>query len=143
MGEETLFLKAVYEHNRSLWYASYPFHLGLYILVGLLGLLVVGGVAEMAGISVAMGSASFIGVVLYCLTMLAGCVHPNEPLHHSFGKATTDNMRAQIIDPAPTGVGPTATDGTKAASAIELDKTSVVIAEIPWFGTHSMGYPEW
>ncbi len=58
MGEEILFLKGVYENNRSLWYASYPFHLGLYILVGLLGLLVVGGVAEMAGISVAIGSAS-------------------------------------------------------------------------------------
>ncbi len=74
MGEEILFLKAVYENNRSLWYASYPFHLGLYILVGLLGLLVVGGVAEMAGISVAIGSASFIGVALYCLTMLAGSI---------------------------------------------------------------------
>ncbi len=74
MGEEILLLKGVYENNRSLWYASYPFHLGLYTLVGLIGLLVVGSVAEMAGISVAFGSSSFIGVVLYCLTMLAGYV---------------------------------------------------------------------
>lgn len=72
MGEEILFLKGVYENNRSLWVASYPFHLGLYMLVGLLGLLVLGGLAEMAGLSVAFDSSSFIGVVLYCLTVLAG-----------------------------------------------------------------------
>ena len=69
-----------------------------------------------------------IALSLVGLAMLAGCVHPNEPLHHSFGKATTDNMRAQIIDPAPAGQGPTATDGTKAASAIER-YTSGTIAE--------------
>ena len=72
MGEEILFLKGVYENNRSLWYFSYPFHLGLYALVGLIGLIVVGGLAETAGISVAFTSSSFIGVALYCLTMLAG-----------------------------------------------------------------------
>ncbi len=72
MGEEILFLKGVYENNRGLWYASYPFHLGLYALVGLIGLLVAGALAEMAGISVAFASPSLIGVALYCLTMLAG-----------------------------------------------------------------------
>lgn len=72
MGEEILFLKGVYEHNRPLWFFSYPFHLGLYILVGLIGLLVVGGLAELAGVAVAFGSDSWIGVALYCLTMLAG-----------------------------------------------------------------------
>ncbi len=72
MGEEILFLKGVYENNRGLWVVSYPFHLGLYALVGLVGLLVVGAVAEMAGISVSFGSSSLIGVALYRLTMLAG-----------------------------------------------------------------------
>jgi nitrate reductase gamma subunit len=74
MGEEILFLKGVYENNRGLWYFSYPFHLGLYVLVGLLGLLVVGGVAEMLGISVAAGSPSWIGLALHYLTILAGGV---------------------------------------------------------------------
>lgn len=72
MGEEILFLKGVYENNRGLWVASYPFHLGLYILVGLIGLLVLGGLADMAGIPVAFASSSFVGTALYCLTMLAG-----------------------------------------------------------------------
>jgi nitrate reductase gamma subunit len=72
MGEEILFLKGVYENNRGLWVASYPFHLGLYILVGLIGLLVLGALAEMAAIPVSFGSSSLVGVVLYCLTMLAG-----------------------------------------------------------------------
>jgi len=74
MGEEILFLKGVYENNRGLWYASYPFHLGLYALVGLIGLLVVGGLAEMAGISVTSGSTSWIGLALHSLTLLAAYV---------------------------------------------------------------------
>jgi nitrate reductase gamma subunit len=33
MGSEILFLKGVWEFNRSLWFSSYPFHLGLYLLI--------------------------------------------------------------------------------------------------------------
>ncbi len=33
MGCEILFLKGVWEFNRSLWFRSYPFHLGLYLLI--------------------------------------------------------------------------------------------------------------
>jgi len=33
MAAEILFLRAMYEHNRRLWLFSYPFHLGLYILI--------------------------------------------------------------------------------------------------------------
>lgn len=74
MGEEIFFLKGVYENNRSLWFVSYPFHVGLYLLVGLIGLLVVGGVAELAGISVASGSTSLIGMALFYVTILCGYV---------------------------------------------------------------------
>ena len=72
MAEEILLLKGVYHHNRSLWYASYPFHLGLYLLVGLIGLLVVGGLSEMIGISVDGASSSLIGKAIFYATILAG-----------------------------------------------------------------------
>ncbi len=52
MIPEILLLKAVWENNRSLWYVTYPFHLGLYLIVGFLGLLVVGAIAQLAGVTV-------------------------------------------------------------------------------------------
>ena len=42
MIPEMLFLKGLYEFNRKLWYRSFPFHFGLYLLTGTLGLLVSG-----------------------------------------------------------------------------------------------------
>ena len=32
MGKEIFFLKGVYENNKKLWYFSFPFHFGMYIL---------------------------------------------------------------------------------------------------------------
>jgi len=68
-----------------------------------------------------------IALSLVGLAMLAGCAHPNEPLHHSFGQATAANMNAQIIDPTPAGTGPTETDGSKVADAIENYTSGTVI----------------
>ena len=39
--KEALFLHATYEHNRPLWVRTYPFHVGLYLLIGSLGLTVI------------------------------------------------------------------------------------------------------
>ncbi len=49
MAREILFLKALREHHRRLWWFSYPFHLGLYLLV------VGGGLAVFAGVIGALG----------------------------------------------------------------------------------------
>jgi nitrate reductase gamma subunit len=46
MLTEILLLKGVRDHNRSLWFRSYPFHLGLYLLCMFTALLVVGALAE-------------------------------------------------------------------------------------------------
>ncbi|MBI4831703.1 MAG: nitrate reductase, partial [Candidatus Lindowbacteria bacterium] len=46
MIPEMLFIKALWENNRPLWYRSFPFHFGLYLLIGWAGLLVVGTVAQ-------------------------------------------------------------------------------------------------
>ncbi len=49
MGKEILFLKALWEHNRRLWWFSFPFHFGLYLLSAGLGLLALVGVAQALG----------------------------------------------------------------------------------------------
>jgi nitrate reductase gamma subunit len=49
MAKEILFLKALFEHNRKLWWFSFPFHGGLYLLIAAGGLLVLGGIAALSG----------------------------------------------------------------------------------------------
>ncbi len=73
MIPEMLFLVALFEHNRKLWWRSFPFHFGLYILIGVMGLVVFGGLAELVGISVAPDSSVF-GLLIYYSTMLAAVI---------------------------------------------------------------------
>ncbi|MBW1897817.1 MAG: nitrate reductase [Deltaproteobacteria bacterium] len=70
MIPEILFLKAVWEYNRSLWYVTFPFHFGLYLIVAFIGLLGIGAVAELAGTSI--GSNGPIPSVIAALTNLLG-----------------------------------------------------------------------
>jgi nitrate reductase gamma subunit len=72
MIPEMLLIKALWENNRPLWYRSFPFHFGLYLLVGWSGLLVVGAIAQIAGITVAADSGSIVGSGLHYLTILSG-----------------------------------------------------------------------
>jgi nitrate reductase gamma subunit len=48
---EIVFLKAVWEHNRSLWRYSFPFHLGLYLLVAAGALLGLAAAAAAVGVA--------------------------------------------------------------------------------------------
>ncbi len=70
MVPEILLLKAVWEHNRPLWFVTYPFHLGLYILCAFLGVLIVGVMLQLAGISLGSGIAP--GSVVMALMSLLG-----------------------------------------------------------------------
>jgi nitrate reductase gamma subunit len=45
MFKEIVFLKALWEHNRRMWFFSFPFHFGLYILFVMVVLVVLGGIA--------------------------------------------------------------------------------------------------
>ncbi len=47
MIPEMLLLKGLYEFNRKLWYRSFPFHFGLYLLFGTLGLLLAAAMLSM------------------------------------------------------------------------------------------------
>jgi nitrate reductase gamma subunit len=71
MIPEILLLAGVREHNKSHWLRSFPFHFGLYLLAGMIGLLLVGAVLEKAGIAVSR-DGSLLGRVVYDLTYVVG-----------------------------------------------------------------------
>ncbi|HMK33715.1 MAG TPA: respiratory nitrate reductase subunit gamma [Desulfomonilaceae bacterium] len=49
MIPEILFIRALHEDNRPLWYWSFPFHMGLYLCIGGLVLLTIGAVLQILG----------------------------------------------------------------------------------------------
>ncbi len=73
MIPEMAFLMLLYEQNRKLWYRSFPFHFGLYILAGLIGLLFLGAILGLAGIPVASGG-SVIGSIVFYLTQITAVI---------------------------------------------------------------------
>ncbi len=72
MGPEIVLLRGVWEENRKLWRLSFPFHFGLYMLIGTFILMVVGAAGMLFGGQIAPGGG--IGSLLYYLTILAGFV---------------------------------------------------------------------
>lgn len=73
MLKEMLFIKKLFENQRSLWWASYSFHLGIYVLIAWILLMVAGALTELAGISVS-AHASLWTALLYYLTILTGVI---------------------------------------------------------------------
>lgn len=49
MVPEVLFIKALHEDNKPLWYWSFPFHMGLYLCIGGLAFLAIGAVLQILG----------------------------------------------------------------------------------------------
>jgi nitrate reductase gamma subunit len=71
MAPEILLLRGVREHNPSLWLRSFPFHGGLYLLVGFIGLLVASALAEAGGARVST-DAGGLSYALSISTTLIG-----------------------------------------------------------------------
>jgi nitrate reductase gamma subunit len=69
MIPEILFIRALHEDNRSLWYWSFPFHMGLYLCLGGLGLLFVSAVLQILGL--APGASAIATLVQSLTTVLA------------------------------------------------------------------------
>lgn len=71
MTAEILGLKAVYEHNRPLWFVTYPFHIGLYFTVMFLVFLFIGSVAGLMGMEAlaVMAIVKFTGPLGFILTI--------------------------------------------------------------------------
>ena len=89
MVPEMLFLKALHEHNRKLWYRSFPFHFGLYLMMGACALVLLAALLSLfapalmagavglafhwgyTGLGVAGASLALIGAVLLLINRLA------------------------------------------------------------------------
>jgi nitrate reductase gamma subunit len=72
MVPEMLFLKALHEFNRKLWYRSFPFHFGLYTLAGTCGLVFVAAVAGLAAPALMAGPLGTILHWVYTVSGVAG-----------------------------------------------------------------------
>lgn len=74
MLPEMIFIKALWENNRPLWYRSFPFHFGLYLLIAFIVCLVLGVIGRFTGIEIAAGTGSTYGAAVFYLTKLFGAV---------------------------------------------------------------------
>ncbi len=74
MFKEIVLLKGVFHNNRKLWFSSFPFHLGLYLVIGWLVLLVVGAITFLCGTDVSAAGNAFGSLVHYvtCFVGYAG-----------------------------------------------------------------------
>jgi len=91
MFKEILFLKALFEHNRKLWWFSFPFHFGLYLLTAGAAVLLLGGGASALGMGV-----SEWGIVTSGLPVLMGLGYVLGALGALglfFTRITDDGMR--------------------------------------------------
>ena len=66
---ELLLLHSTLENNTRLWYRTYPFHLGLYMLLGAIGLTALAALAQLAGVvpGIALTAVGNLVQVLSCL----------------------------------------------------------------------------
>jgi nitrate reductase gamma subunit len=73
MMAEIFFLKGVFHHNKRVWTSSFPFHLGMYLCIGWLGLLLIGAILNLAGMTIA-AEATPLGLLIHYLTIVSGYV---------------------------------------------------------------------
>lgn len=69
MVPEMLFLRGLWGFNRAMWVRSFPFHFGLYLLIGTIGLVIVAAVLELAAPG---GTAGGLGTTLHWLYTVTG-----------------------------------------------------------------------
>ncbi|HPD61495.1 MAG TPA: respiratory nitrate reductase subunit gamma [Thermodesulfobacteriota bacterium] len=75
MAQEILFIRALYHYNRKMWYASFPFHFGLYLVMGWLALLVVGALLQIFGVAPILAeTVQSIAVVVGVTGMILGTI---------------------------------------------------------------------
>ncbi len=67
---EILFLEATFHHNRSLWYRTYPFHVGLYFLMGGAMILILEAILRGAGMDPDAGFLAFLNGVINFISLV-------------------------------------------------------------------------
>lgn len=71
MASEIIFLKGVLHNNKKVWRFSFPFHFGLYLCIGWLFLLLLGGILDAVGVGVSADAGVF-GLIIHYLTVISG-----------------------------------------------------------------------
>jgi nitrate reductase gamma subunit len=74
MLPEMLFLKGLWEFNRKLWWSSFPFHFGLYLLIATIALLLLSALLLLFAPGLMAGGAAVGLHWIYTLSGLAGSV---------------------------------------------------------------------
>lgn len=69
MVPEMLFMKGLWEYNRAMWMRSFPFHFGLYMLIGTIGLVVVAALLGLLAPGILAGG---LGTGLHWLYTITG-----------------------------------------------------------------------
>ena len=80
MVPEMLFLKAAYENNLPLWIVSFPFHFGVSLTFGLVALLVVAAVLELAGLPADSGLLGLVIGAASCLLYTSDAADEVSPV---------------------------------------------------------------
>jgi nitrate reductase gamma subunit len=71
MATEIVFLKAVWEFNRSLWIGTFPFHFGLYMTIVNMALLFIAGILKLNGFELLPGNGSIAEFGYYLIYSIA------------------------------------------------------------------------
>ena len=71
MFQEIILLKGIYHNNKKVWVFSFPFHLGMYLCIGWLLLLLLGAILETNGMTIGVTVGGF-GVIVHYLTLICG-----------------------------------------------------------------------
>ncbi len=74
MLPEMLFQKGLWEFNRTMWFSSFPFHFGLYMVIGSTALLMATAILSLLSPQAALGGTGLILHYAYALGWLAGAV---------------------------------------------------------------------
>lgn len=93
MVPEILFLRGLWEQNRKLWWLSFPFHFGLYLILINLGLLFIGALAMMENVPIIPKSGLWISF-LYYSTILTGALGLTMGTFGAYGL-----LRRRLRDP--------------------------------------------
>ena len=71
MLAEMLFIKRAFEYKRELWFVTYPFHLGIYLILAWFALLFIGGLTQ-AYANISIPSDHPWAMLIYYLTLITG-----------------------------------------------------------------------
>lgn len=99
MLAEILLLKGLWEYRRKTWYRSYPFHLGLYMIIGSTALLFLSAIL---GIAAPIAWAGGVGTVLHYAYATLGLIGSGLALVGAAG-LLSERLTDQDLKPYTTG----------------------------------------